>query len=139
MGSEQKTRKKVFLGNSQKAVLIHIKTHGPLTSQQIGDGVYAAVSSCAKSVEGTHGSKAVRRTWAQRILNSLEIKGLLKFRYSKQINHGRLNKIWYLSDPSECPECKALLIQDCEYPDDLICGQCKKVFDRETLKFVEKF
>lgn len=38
-----------------------------------------------------------------------------------------------------CPECNGILDPDCDYPNDLICGECNKVFDAETLEFVEAF
>lgn len=39
----------------------------------------------------------------------------------------------------QCPECKGELVRDSEYPNDLLCGKCNKVFDAQTLKFVETF
>ena len=39
----------------------------------------------------------------------------------------------------KCPECGNVLISDSEYPNDLLCGHCNKVFDGTTLKFVEVF
>jgi len=39
----------------------------------------------------------------------------------------------------KCPECKGALFPDSEYPDDLLCGHCGKVFDSETLGFVGEF
>ena len=40
---------------------------------------------------------------------------------------------------SPCPSCGGILEPDSEYPDDLLCGFCEYVFDRETLDFVEAF
>ena len=39
----------------------------------------------------------------------------------------------------KCPSCGNDLVPDSEYPDDLLCGNCNKVFDRVTLEFVEAF
>jgi hypothetical protein len=41
--------------------------------------------------------------------------------------------------PQKCPVCKGDLEPDSDYPNDLLCGKCEKVFDRETMVFVESF
>ena len=38
-----------------------------------------------------------------------------------------------------CPECNSALVPDSDYPNDLLCVGCSKVFDAKTLKFVEAF
>lgn len=40
---------------------------------------------------------------------------------------------------SQCPSCGGELVPDSDYPDDLLCGKCLKVFDSKTLKFLESF
>lgn len=42
-------------------------------------------------------------------------------------------------DQKKCPECHGDLEPDSDYPDDLLCGNCHKVFDAKTLEFVEAF
>jgi hypothetical protein len=46
---------------------------------------------------------------------------------------------WTSYASRRCPICDSDLEPDSEYPDDLLCGNCNKVFDRETLVFVEVF
>jgi hypothetical protein len=38
-----------------------------------------------------------------------------------------------------CPECGGNLTEDSDYPKDLLCGHCNKVFDAATLEFVEAY
>lgn len=41
--------------------------------------------------------------------------------------------------PVNCPCCGGEMTPDSDYPDDLLCGFCEYVYDRETLDFVEAF
>jgi hypothetical protein len=71
------------LGTSQQAVLDYLKAKGPVTSQQVGDALYANTSSAAQYGGGTGhmGGKAtpeqVRRAWAGRLLGALREKDLV--------------------------------------------------------------
>jgi hypothetical protein len=129
--------KKVRLGPTEKIILDHVSLKGPITSQQTGDNLYAKVSSAA--TEGTAKSGEVRRLWASKALTRLEKKGFVKSRALPGSWRGNPKKIWYIPGPKKCPECGGDLAPDSDYPDDLICDKCKKVFDAETLEFIEDF
>jgi hypothetical protein len=126
-----------YLGRTQKVILEYLTLNGPKTSQQVGDDLYHQVSSAATT--GTAKSKEVRRKWASRTLNILEKKGLVKFRIAPELKRGMPTKLWYDSEVKECPECKGALMTDSNYPNDLLCARCNKVFDAKTLEFVEDF
>lgn len=44
-----------------------------------------------------------------------------------------------MKNPKRCPDCNGGLVPDSDYPNDLLCGTCNKVFDARTLEFVEGF
>lgn len=46
---------------------------------------------------------------------------------------------WVLAGGPKCPVCGKNLEPDVEYPNDLLCERCCKVFDRGTLAFARDF
>lgn len=55
------------------------------------------------------------------------------------IQVGTIDKIGGGDGIRKCPVCGGPLEPDTDYPEDLLCGKCEKVFDAQTLEFVENF
>lgn len=80
-------KSKPKLGRLQKVVFDYVKAYPNVSSQQVGDALYAKTSSCAcygngtGSMGGNSTPDMIRRNWATKLLGELKKKGLVRCDY----------------------------------------------------------
>lgn len=98
--SESGVKSTQGLGPSQRAVLDYVTRHPGETSNTIGEALYDEWSTCSHHpVKTLAGYKPRQRSWASRILSTLQKRGLVTTMEKQVVETGRNRKFWYLTFP----------------------------------------
>jgi len=95
----------------------------PITNPEMLEKIKRAVSLVCNNCNTAHTCSMLRDC------HNAQARPLLE---CSVVKHARITA-------KNCPECGGILTEDSDYPKDLLCGHCNKVFDATTLEFVEAY